>query len=272
MYDHVHMRRPLILVHIFGLKPMHCNRRIFNYIHWFYSRFIISYFVWFIISQYIEIYKIFDEDISTLVSNLSISLLYLATLFKILVINGKKIDDLIKKVGKNERDTLRSEDEKLKHIFIRNVHINNNLITFSTSITFLTLCNYYVGPFLEEINAEPKHVSFAEDNTTRIYPVRSLPLSSWIPFNRYKYYSLSYAYHVFSATIGGFSTLCVDVLFFSLITFGTGQLKEIQYYFEHGLSKCGADHENCCVKSNLRSFIKIHQDIIRFGYLFNYFY
>ena len=267
MDKHVHMKVCLDISYLLGLKPKKFKRQFFTQAHRLYMALLNIFYVCFIASECVEMFYLYDENLSLIVSNLSLTILYLGTLCKMYVCNGENVDGLITRVREKERVFLRHPVEEIREIHRRNTsttHFWNKIFIYGG---YVALSFFFVEPLLVQINAEPEYVSFTEGNVTRSYRKRKFPFSCWFPFNRYKYYYVSYSLQVLATLLGGGYTLLTDMLLVSLITYGIGQLKILKYCFEHCLeiscTRRGFGYVGVRLKATLSEFVVIHQDVIR---------
>lgn len=106
-------------------------------------------------------------------------------------------------------------------------------------------------------------------NATRLRK-KPLPLSCWLPFDKYKHYYLSYTLTSITAAYGGYFTVCTDIFFYALIIFCTGQIKILQEQLKefkasstyNRVNKNTDDRERSTVE-NLRECVKQHKIIIK---------
>lgn len=106
-------------------------------------------------------------------------------------------------------------------------------------------------------------------NTTRLRK-KPLPLSCWLPFDKYEHYYLSYTLTAITAAYGGYFTVCTDVFFYALIIFCTGQIKILQDQLRefkanarNTVNKSFVEDHERKTAANLRECVKQHKIIIK---------
>lgn len=103
--------------------------------------------------------------------------------------------------------------------------------------------------------------------------IRSLPLSSWFPYDEQKYYVASYCWQLIDGCLASAFVTYTDCLLFSLIIFPLGQISILN----HTLVNFSSEYVNKLMKQNdlpleernrlvFRKCVIVHQNIIRWGF------
>lgn len=220
-----HLKISLNCMYIFGVFPYNFRNELCSTIYHIYSFIIRSYFVTFVIFEYIELVTVFNENLYEDIAIMSISLLYTTTIWKIIVCNSDNFHKLIKQIRETETRIFSYSNENLKYIYNYYVKWNHKVDIYFLCVTVITLIPFYIGPILEQTSVESVYVDHTQNNKTVTYQIRSFPANSWLPFNKYDYYYIAYTYYVAALTIGGGTTVATDILFVSMMVFGIAQIK-----------------------------------------------
>ena len=232
MEEHVHLKINMRSMYIFGLLPCKFERKLLNFLHELYGKFVLTYLTIFVLSEYIQVCRIIDRDLFDIVSILAVSLLYSATILKILVCNGSTIKGLVNQILTTERKLFNYGNSTLAGIYYKHVRWNYFADRLLIYVGILTVLPYYFNPVLEQIQNEEILVSVV-DNVTVEKKIKPLPFNTWFPFDEQEYYYQCYTYHVVAAFFGGGSTVATDIFFVGLMTFAIGQIKILQFCFEN---------------------------------------
>lgn len=235
-----------------------------------YSYFIRTYFVTFIIGEYIELLTMPDKTLLNIVGILAVSLLYSTAVWRLIICNSKSFKSLIRRLREVENDTFSINNADLVKIYNEQVEINSRICTGFIWIGVLTVFPYYIHPIIQQASAkEATYMNVTRNNITKVLRIRPLPLSSWFPFNRYEYYYYCYAYHIVAAAIGGSTVVTTDLMFVSVMTFLIGQLKTLQYHFKNAKkiatvlkANIGVSYDKSLIYT-IKYGIRMHQSIIR---------
>nr|QBB72994.1 odorant receptor [Protaetia brevitarsis] len=236
-----------------------------------YSYFIRTYFVTFIICEYIELITMPDKRLLSIVEILAVSLIYSTAAWRLKVYNSKSFNKLIRQLREVEHDIFSVNNTDLLKIYNEHVRTNSRICTGFMWIGVLTVIPYYIHPILQEASAnEATYMNVTHNNITKLLKIRPLPLSSWFPYNRYEYYYYSYAYHIVAAAIGASMVVLTDLLFVSIMIFLIGQLKTLQYHFKNAKKiamvlklNIGTTYNNS-LNYTIKYGIRMHQFIIRY--------
>lgn len=266
----IHLKINMKCMLFAGAFYFYFNNRLQNIVYQTYAWFVRAYFIIFIICQYTELFTMSDKNLFNVVSILAVSLLYTTTIWKLVVCNGKEIRRLVEKLRAIEMKILSYKNKDIEDIYFKYVSKNYACSWFLLMGT-ITSSLYYIRPIIEEKTIEPKfmNVTSGINNVTVQYRIRSLPLSSWFPFNRYKYYFFCYFYQIIATLIGGTMVVLTGLLFVALMIFIIGQLKILQYNFRNApkLAKTlknniGVSY-NVALKHTIRNLIEQHKIIIK---------
>lgn len=234
--------------------------------------FIISLFCFnlFILSQFYELYKIRSDDFSKIVEILGVALLYTVVSVKCITGKTKSIADMLEQIQSTEDTLISSNKSDLIDIHMKYVSQVKKLVKFSKYVAIATIFPYYFNPIIKEWQ-NPPVVFFDILNGTAVYRPRPLPFRSWFPFDRYKYYYVSYGVHVWAVTVGTSYTLFCGFLFFSLIMFGIVQLKVLQKMIKNLSLLKGSRKSEIALRRDVKKCVYFHQNIIRYVNIYYYF-
>lgn len=227
-----------------------------------------SYFLMFTGTQIFQLYYILESDFQELLDNMGVSLLYLVVIVKIYVCTRPQAIRLIDHIEATEKKILSGKDEKIKEIYKENIKHNYITNIVCISVGWVTIILFFVFPIIQLYVIDPE--AYKPNNFTE-YPAKPLPFSSWFPFNKYQYYKTSYALHIFSGLYGCFYTVCTDILFYSFIIYGIGQMKILQYMLKNfrdiAKKSLSSNHERnleSAIHEVLKMCAKEHQIAIRY--------
>lgn len=132
----------------------------------------------------------------------------------------------------------------------------------------MTIVLYIISPGLEARINTYFTSSFNVQNGSE-YETRLLPLSSWLPFDKYRHYSLAYALNTLTIVYGGNYTACSDVFFYALIIFCSGQLKilqkELRQFKQIAVRSVETNDEERAIVRKLGECVKKHKLIIQYA-------
>lgn len=254
---------------IVGLKPHKFRNKFITNLHKIYCDCLLTIFTIFYLTQCYEIYILIHEDVLALVDNLGVSLIYTSTLMKVLVFRSKRMDDLLIMICNLETPILNNYGDNCKSIYWHYVNYNNKIIKICVFFAVITQFPYYITAALEDAFHRQDEL-FNVINGTVVYNVRPLPVSSWMPFDKYKYYYLTYIWQCFSITIGSAFVYATDVFMYTLLIFAAMPLKVLQYRFKAlaEISKFSkgpiVSSDDVLVEDALGDCVKFHQQIIKF--------
>lgn len=233
---------------VIGIWPLDSTSGLLNASHKLYSFFVIFYFLTFVTAQWIEIFNIIGGNLFDLISNLSVSILYLATIIKYFICKSDNTRRLVRHIHKTEANVFEEGDSEIVGIYNEHVKLNHRVDRLLLWTGVFTILPFYVTPVILERQNPPDALYDVIDNGTVVYRARPLPLSSWFPFDRYKYYSVAYFYHIVAGMVGTAFTAVTDIMFYGLIIFGIGQIKILQHRlrFFAEYAEEYKSNRNCC--------------------------
>lgn len=211
-------------------------------------------------------YLVLGKGLEELSGLMAINFLYTLGLIKIWVVGTLTVKRLIKKIQITEKNI---KDEETKKIFMKHVaktYLSNRLmIVLGSACCFM----FISAPSFEELaNPLPSYIQMIDNNTV-IYLPRPLPLVSWFPFDRYKYYYISFSWHAIAASFSTAYIVGCNNMFFalSLMIFAIGQIKILQQYIltlTKPTSKAAyLTFDEIVTDDNLTKIIIYHNSIIR---------
>lgn len=245
----------------FHNKAIEVAYRIYSYI-------IKVYFITFVICEYIELLTMPNKDLFNIASILAVAFLYSTTIWRMLICNDKSMRKLLKQQSEIEKNILQCKNNTVKQIYFEHVKWNYHCTNFIYA-GIVTVFLYYIRPTLEERSLESTYFNITKHHITTQYKIRPLPLSSWFPFNRYKYYYSCYAYHIIAAMIGGSMVVSTDLFFIAFMVFVIGQLKILQYLLKNAsnlgisLQESTGTTYDIALRRTIRYCLYKHQLIIR---------
>lgn len=271
MFDNVHLKINYICLIVTGVAPLKLKGRLkfLNVVHTIYSLVILCYFALFVLSEIIEVFNIIGGNIFELVSNLGVSLLYSVCIVKIFVCRSQSIADLLHQIHDKEKRIFHRQNDKVQDIYMKNVKVNYGANKLLIWVGVVTIAPFYFSPLLAEWQNPPEKIFNIIENSTIVYIPRPLPFSSWFPFDRFKYYYVSYACHILAGTCGASLTVTTDILFYGLMLYAIGQIKILQHYVKEFkiYSKSFANHNTCSHEEAIYLFVgkcvKEHKIIIK---------
>lgn len=266
MYDYLHLKIPIQWLRCLGCWPT-CYKNNFLKTYFFpiLFKFILIVYVIFVMAQFIELYNlIVIGDLDQISALLSTNVLYTLGLVKLWVIRGKIVEKLSVKIQHTEQGILASNDEDVKNIFLEHVtqnHFVNRVMIILASSCYVQFC---LTPISLELIRPPDAYFDIIDNVT-VYRPRPLPLISWFPFDRYKYYKMSFGWHLIAITAISPCIVACNNFFFGLSIFTVGQIKILQHHLRN-FKTISADDGRLftdeSVKQNLYACIVYHNAII----------
>lgn len=228
----VHLKMNMKFMLYVGAYRFNFNNRLVNVAYRAYSTFIKSYFVMFVITEHLELITMPDKGLMNVISILAVSLIYSTGVWKMVICNGKSVRKLVKQLRDMETEFLSWKNKDLEDIYYKHVK-DNYFCSWFLLIGNITSSLYYIKPSIDEKSTDLTYMNVTKNNYTEQYRIRLLPLQSWFPFNRYKYYYFSFGHQVFATIIGGTMVVLTDLLFVALMIFIIGQLKVLQYNFKN---------------------------------------
>ncbi|XP_066261220.1 odorant receptor 10-like [Euwallacea similis] len=194
-----------------------------------YSNIILVYWAGFIVTQYIQLFLILNEnpikkDLMSL--NLCITLLYTVTISKkLIILISSSFKKIIKTIIEDEVNEDPIDDELIQKLDKKNIeNVNWKYRIYIYNV--FTVCLLY---FLKPIMVGTVEETYG--NVTRI--VRELPLSSWFPFDAQEHYKMAYIFQSIDALVGANSVMVIDILMISLILYPCRQLRKLDHLFRN---------------------------------------
>lgn len=261
MENDLHLKICLRALATVGQWPLKFKTyKILNHLHFLYTILVSIYFIFFVITEYIEIANRMNENFLDILNNLSVSLLYTVTIYKVYIIRGSAMSKIVEQIRTIEKIILEGDDEEIKQIYLSHVSWNSKLSVRFIMITGITLLPFFVNPVIV-LMTMPDGLNDTMD--------KPLPFSSWFPFDRNYYYGWSYGMQVFAGMVGGYLTCDTDIFYWSLMIFAIGQMKILQYKFRNlsvhaqGFVDKGKMNKDEAVSHCVRKCILLHQMIIK---------
>lgn len=263
--EDIHLKINMKCMFVLGAYRFGFNNYVVDICYRIYSYIIKIYFVTFVICAYVELITTPDKSLFNINSILAVALIYSTTIWRMIVCNGKGFQKLIKQLRAIESAlfSYKNKDvEDIYYVYARRNHVSS--IGFIW-VGVITVFLYHIRPIMEKMTSEPAYVNVIENNVTMRYKMSALPINSWFPFNRYKYYYLCYTYHIIALTIGGSMVVSTDLFFIALMIFVIGQLKILQYNFKNAitLGENIADAHGRNLSYAIRYCVRQHQIIIK---------
>ncbi|XP_017777947.1 PREDICTED: odorant receptor 4-like [Nicrophorus vespilloides] len=230
MENDKHLKINMVTLAIIGLWPVNCKRYTYlNKMHAFYSNCNVICFLLFIITEHCEIYfSRAESNYFAIANNLTVSLLFSETFIKVMICRSEQIKKFVKQIRMTEKIILDGVDRSLKKIYLDTIQSNNKLTISFLCLTFFSAVPFYIKPIAETILHPMENYTIIVDNQV-VYLERPLPFNSWFPFDKFKYYYISFGMQVVVGCIGACYTSLTDVFFWSLMIFGLGQLRIVQH-------------------------------------------
>lgn len=175
----------------FGLWPSNVKTFPFlNSLHKVYSVCMLSIFLTFFFTLYIELFFVYD-DLFELMYNLSISLLYAIILAKIslLIFDREQVSNLLNKTRDFQKYVFDHPNKKSQEIFVRYVYIATLISRGFWIIVFCTVNGLVFPGFLATLG-----YSYKVDETGRV--IKALPYSCYLPFDEQKYHTAAFIIQV----------------------------------------------------------------------------
>lgn len=225
-----------------------------------YSKIALFYFITFISTQITEIYYIRDGN--ELMENLALTLLYITTLGKILVSKSNKIKILVKdiwhferKIFKNEYRNHNSFEKDKRNIYTKYVCYFHQINVFLSGVGVTTTFPFFIRPVVE--------IYFAQRHNVSLNHQKPLPLSSWFPFDKNKYYYTSYTIQVIAVSYAATSIVLTDGFLLGLMIFVKGRIKIFQQQVRNVRKYVEESAENITETKFIRGCCTEHQRIIK---------
>ncbi|XP_076273498.1 odorant receptor 30a-like [Rhynchophorus ferrugineus] len=270
-----HLKIPMIYSSLLGIFPvdlMFEGYPFFRKIYARYSIIMIIYYAFFVVTAYMKLYELVrdpDPRLDEISRNLCITLIYTITVVRqVIMKTDQGIRNIIKKIIANEEYIQGSDDKKIKQIFNDCANDTTSKCKTYLIILFIITMLYIVRPLFVE-----GYIKVA-DNSTAV--IKSLPLSSWFPFDEQIFYLAAYIWHIFDSLIGASFVTYTDILMFSIIVYPTGQLRILRHVVRNFESykqrikryyNIGTDEEAAIV--TFRECIFKHKDEISYVDNFN---
>lgn len=219
----IYVRRTIKGMTISGLwDGYHIKNPIKAFFYKLYGNTLFTIFMFFNISQFIEMYNVV-EDAILLMQNLGVTILYALVLLKAYTIHfrKKRIGSLLNKIRHAEERALKRPKEELK-IYYDAINWSWFITKWFWILCFITLAAFFI--------ARPVEFWFLGPQDIHHNKVPFL-FSSWFPFDKFApgYYLVAYIYQIMSGSIGAYYVGVVDTFFVSFMIFGMGQFQMIQY-------------------------------------------
>lgn len=219
------------------------------------------HFMLFMVTMYMEIPVAFQEG--TILENVSLSIIYTMSLFKVYICKSKKMRNLLYIILNSEKSMTETKDKEMKKIFMSYVQKRN-----LTSKVFLYLCTCVCTSFIITHYIE---LVFKWDGIKEIdgVPVkRRLPYVANFPFDRNQYFAFGFIFHSIIAIQAGFFyvvaqlfVLTFEVHICSRLECLQHVLRNIKYYSREYMEKLSSEEE--AVKATLYLCVEEHKNIIK---------
>lgn len=213
---------------------------------------IRTYFVAFVVSQWIQTYHIPFGDFQQLMDNVSVALDYSIGVVQLFICTSKKAVDLIGKVREMEEEVFEEEDEEVAAIYEECCRKNRFLNKSFAAMALFTVFLFFLMPVME------LYTSFGGDHATD--HEKPLPFSSWFPFDKHEHYALAYTLHVISGIYSCQFVVCTDLLLYSFMIFCIAQMKILQVL----LKKFKPQSTESSTLKLLGRYVEKHKTIISF--------
>lgn len=266
MDTNIHLKVTVQNLMFVGFWPIEFKCKIITFFYKLYCFVTISVFVIFVFSQFIEIYMVLGKSLEELSGLMAINFLYTLGLVKIWVVGNPTVKTLIKKIQITEQNIVKDDNEEIKKIFMEHVttaYLANRLMISLGVVCFFM---FILTPSFEELTSPLYSYIEVVDNDTVVYLPRPLPLISWFPFDRYKYYYTSFSWHVIAAIFNTTYIVGCNNMFFALMIFSVGQIKILKQYIVT-LTKSTSKVANLTfdeiVADNITKIIVYHRSIIQ---------
>ncbi|XP_066259447.1 odorant receptor 10-like [Euwallacea similis] len=188
------------------------------------NKILVTYAV-FIVTAYIELYLILNENpikSDLMSSNLCVTLLHTVIFCRRLITRiSPSFKKMIKTIIEDEMKGDLIDDELIQKLDRENVE--NLDWKCKIYVYFVMIVNVII--FTPPIMVEPVEETYG--NLTKI--VRELPLSSLFPFNVQEHYKMACTSQYISAIVGANSVIVNDILLISLILYPCRQLKKLDH-------------------------------------------
>ncbi|KAG5899389.1 hypothetical protein JTB14_036877 [Gonioctena quinquepunctata] len=225
-----------------------------------YSFLVQSYFGCFVITLFMQLPEVWEDNKAKLFENLGVSIFCVIMIMKILMCQSKNIVLLLSEMMDAEQKILQSNvrDEKIYRDQVdhtNKINLSVSLYTCGLVGIPLVMLNY-----VSYLQFEKTHLG----NTTEHKP---LPYVSWFPFDPDEYHWVAFSMHSLDAFMGCTYNTLTQLFFITLMTFMTTRLKILQRHFrnfdvlEDGTENIINLNEDDVVRS-LKTFIAEHTGII----------
>ncbi|XP_066262665.1 odorant receptor 67c-like [Euwallacea similis] len=184
-----------------------------------YSNITLVYWAVFIVTAYIELYLILNEnpikkDLMSL--NLCITLIYTVIFCRRLITRiSPSFKKMIKTIIEDQMKGDLIDDELIQKLDRENIENSNWKCKIYIYFMFIVCLTYFTKPIM----VGPVEETYG--NATKI--VKELPLSTWFPFNVQEYYKC------IGGIVGANSVMVIDLLLISLIFYLCRQLRKLDH-------------------------------------------
>ncbi|XP_066259613.1 uncharacterized protein [Euwallacea similis] len=190
-----------------------------------YCNIILVTYAIFIVTAYIELYLILNENpikIDELSSNLCVTLLHTVIFCRRLITRiSPSFKKMIKTIIEDEMKGDFIDDELIQKLDKENVeNLNWKCKIYIYCVNFVNLAY-----FLKPIMLEPVEETYG--NVTKI--VKELPLSTWFPFDVQEHYKTAYIVQFIDTVVVSNTLVVIDILVISLILYPSRQLKKLDH-------------------------------------------
>lgn len=211
-----------------------------------YYRFIRFYFVAFVITQWIQTYYIPYGDFQELMDNISVALDYSIGVAQLFTCMSQRAVALIKKVDEIEREIQEEGNEAAVGIYEECCKKNRFLNKSFAAMALFTVFLFFLMPAVE---------IYTLDGASK-----SLPFSSWFPFDKYRFYNLAYALQVIAGIYSCQFVVCTDLLLYAFMIFCIGQMQILQVLLKNFRP---LENDQATTLKILRNYVQKHNTIIK---------
>ncbi|XP_050309011.1 uncharacterized protein LOC126745288 [Anthonomus grandis grandis] len=269
-----HIEVSMITSSLFGIFPsqfmFQSNATLQKY-YKIYAYVIAAYFSALITTQYMELYVIIEKygmKMDAISANLTLTLLYTIVDIRQFIIKfNPRFRNLIGSMIKQEALILGSKDNAIISIYKNYAKATRKRSMLYVSVIAFIAMQYFLRPLFLQIKYQVGNETIS---------VKSLPLSTWIPFDIQAHYLSAYLWQLVFGLIGASSIMCTDIFMYNLISYPCGQLQIMHYIlknFEQYQDKCkrlsGISSEELAGCMTFYMIIEEHKKIIQFVNDFN---
>nr|WJJ63325.1 odorant receptor 25 [Pachyrhinus yasumatsui] len=202
-----------------------------------------------------------NKDFQLIAENVGYTIITLVMLTKLIICQTWKVQRLLIQCIMEEKQIFQEKSEKIQENLGLHVKHLNHIFNILLPLTTVLLTTFIIANGID-------YVEYRNFNSTVNKP---LPLPIWYPFDSNSCYTAAFVIGIWLTLVGTLYNIVTQVLFLTLMTYVSLQLKALKIYckYFHLYCECldfnsGTENMEEAVLKYFRNICIKHQDIIRF--------